>query len=210
MTTIVVFAAALVAGAFLWTLGEYLLHRFAMHELYGKGIMSREHLNHHVHSTWRYETTTLLSWIGVWLTGGLLWAPLGWWLAGPAFGVGLGLGWIVGYFHYEYQHAVAHRRAPSGRYSAWLRVHHFHHHFGHPMTNHGVTLDWWDRVFGTLEQPEVVRVPRRLAMPWLLDDDGELRPEFRDRYVLVGATDLDERQAMLDRARAFASLAPTD
>ena len=39
---------AFAGGFVLWTLAEYLLHRFAMHDLKGKGIMSREHLEHHV------------------------------------------------------------------------------------------------------------------------------------------------------------------
>jgi hypothetical protein len=44
----------------------------------------------------------------------------------------------------------------------------------------------------------------------MLDDDGALRPEFTGDYELVGRNDLDERQAGIDRARAFASIAPTD
>jgi sterol desaturase/sphingolipid hydroxylase (fatty acid hydroxylase superfamily) len=151
-----------------------------------------------------------LSWAGVLLVGYAVIMPLGWFTISAAVGIGLGTGWTVGYFHYELQHALAHRRGPGGRYTAWARHHHFHHHFGHPMANHGVTLDLWDRVFGTLERPERVRVPRRLAMPWLLGEDGELKPELTDRYVLVGQDRMDERQAGIDKARAFASLAPTD
>ena len=33
--------------------------------------------------------------------------------------------------------------------------------------------------------------------------------EFEGQYELVGSATLDERQAMIDRARAFASAAPT-
>lgn len=201
---------ALAAGAALWTLFEYLLHRFAMHHLHGRGIMSREHLEHHVHSSWTFSHTHLLSWAGMLLVGFALWMPLVWWAASPAAGVAVAVGWAAGYFFYEYQHAMAHLRAPSGRYATFVRRHHFHHHFGHPMANHGVTTHVWDRVFGTLERPGQVRVPRRLALPWLVDDDGELLPEYRDDYVLVGATSSDERTAQLDRARAFASVAPVD
>lgn len=203
-------ALTVLLGAGLWTLGEYLLHRFAMHELYGKGILSREHLEHHVRSSWTYDHTLLLAWTGVLLTGMLGWAPLGWLLTGSlGLGLALGIGWIVGYGFYEYQHAMSHLRGPRNRYEAFVRTHHFHHHFGHPMANHGVTTGLWDRVFGTYEAPSVIRVPRRLAMPWLLGDDGELRPEYADRYQLVGQDRLDERQAGIDRARAFASQAPT-
>lgn len=210
MTTLLSLGVAFLGGWALWTFAEYVLHRFAMHELHGKGIMSREHLEHHVHSSWSFSTTHLLSWAGMLLVGAVAWFPLGWWIGGPAVGVAVAVGWAFGYFFYEYLHAMAHLRGPTGSYSTWLRRHHFHHHFGHPMANHGVTIGFWDRVFGTLEVPDQVRVPRRLALPWMLDEDGEMRPELAGDYVLVGAADPDERTAMLDRARAFASLAPVD
>jgi sterol desaturase/sphingolipid hydroxylase (fatty acid hydroxylase superfamily) len=144
------------------------------------------------------------------LVGALLWMPLGWWVAGPRAGIVLALGWAVGYFAYEYQHASAHLRAPRNRYEAFVRRHHFHHHFGAPMANHGVSVAVWDKVFGTFQRPERVRVPRRLALPWMLDDRGELRPGFTDDYQLVGEATPTERLLQLDRARAFASVAPAD
>lgn len=197
-------------GAALWTLAEYLLHRFAMHHLHGRGIMSREHLEHHVHSTWSFDVNHLLSWTGMLLVGFGAWMPLTWWLAGPAAGVAVAIGWAAGYFWYELHHAMAHLRAPRGRYGRWLRRHHFHHHFGRPMSNHGVSIPVWDRVFGTYERPEQVRVPRRMALGWMVDDAGELHERFSSDYVLVGADRNDERTAAIDRARAFASVAPTD
>lgn len=206
LTVVVAFAA----GFALWTLGEYVLHRFAMHELHGKGIMSREHLEHHVTSSWSFSITHLLSWTGMLLVGFGVWMPITWFLVGPLAGASVAVGWAVGYFFYEYQHAVAHLRAPSGRYGRWLRRHHFHHHFGHPMANHGVSTLVWDRVFGTYEVPEQVRVPRRLVLPWMCGEDGELYAEYRDDYVLVGSATPDARTQQLDRARAFASMAPVD
>ncbi len=197
-------------GFQLWILAEYLLHRFAMHHLHGRGIMSREHLEHHVAAGWSFSSTHLLSWAGMLLVGVAGWMPVAWWLFGPAIGVAVAVGWAVGYFFYEYQHMVAHLRAPKTAYQRWVRKHHFHHHFGHPMANHGVTLGIWDRVFGTLEVPDKVRVPRRMVQPWMVDDQGELRAEHEADYVLVGSADGDGRLAQLDRARAFASIAPQD
>jgi sterol desaturase/sphingolipid hydroxylase (fatty acid hydroxylase superfamily) len=204
------YAPALVAGAFTWTLAEYLLHRFAMHALHGKGIMSREHLEHHVTSSWHFDRNHILSWIGMLLVGFGALTPLVGWLIAPEYGITLAVGWAVGYFHYEIRHALAHRRSPRTRYTRWLAYNHFHHHFGHPMANHGVSVPWWDFVFGTSERPAKVRVPRRLALPWMVDEAGELKPEHADLYVLVGAATSDERMAALDRARAFASVAPAD
>jgi len=208
--TLVLVAAGFVVGFFLWGFAEYALHRFAMHDLKGKGLMSREHLEHHVHASWSFSKMHLLSWAGMLLVGFVAWMPLGWAVVGSAFGLSVAVGWSIGYFFYEFNHAAAHLWAPGGRYTRWLRKHHFHHHFGHPQANHGVSWPLWDIVFGTLQRPEQVRVPRRLVVPWLVDDDGELKAEFRDDYVLVGSATADERLDALDRARAFASVAPAD
>lgn len=190
--------ALFAAGWFAWTFAEYVLHRFAMHELRGRGYASKEHLLHHASNETRL-TSWILSWIGIAVTGGLM----GWALA-PA----LGAGWVVGYTFYELQHHWAHRRAPRGGYQRHMRLHHFHHHFGHPMANHGVTVPVWDWVFGTYEAPTTVKVPRRMAMPWLVGDDGEVRPEYEGDYVLVGRLPLTPEQAERDHVDAFANRAP--
>ena len=197
----------LVLGGVLWTFGEYALHRFAMHELKGRGILSREHLEHHVAASWGFDPLILFAWLGVILVGVFGWGSIALLLAGPIAAGSIAIGWIAGYGYYEYQHAQAHLRAPHNRYTRWLRKHHFHHHFGHPMRNHGVTTHVWDIVFGTLDRPEVVKVPRRLAPAWMLED-GDLRHELVGDYALTGAVATDERLKALDRARAFASVAP--
>ncbi|MEZ5382708.1 MAG: sterol desaturase family protein [Microthrixaceae bacterium] len=211
MTTTTLIIAGFAGGWIAWTLAEYLLHRFAMHALSGRGIMSREHLEHHVGSTWSFSSTHLLSWAGMLLVGCAGLMPLVR-LAGVTWSVAVSVsvGWAVGYFFYEFVHMRAHLAAPTGAYSRWVRRHHFHHHFGRPKFNHGVSVGVWDHAFGTYERPERVRVPRRMALPWLVDEYGELRPEFADDYVLVGDCDAGAREAMLDRARAFASAAPVD
>ena len=43
---------AALAGAASWTAAEYGLHRFAMHEMRGKGLASVEHLKHHADVTY--------------------------------------------------------------------------------------------------------------------------------------------------------------
>ncbi|HEY4376860.1 MAG TPA: hypothetical protein VGM93_06865, partial [Acidimicrobiales bacterium] len=87
MTTSLLVVGGLAAGFVLWTLAEYLLHRFAMHALKGRGIMSREHLEHHVTSSWTFSHTHLLSWAGMLLVGGVAWFPLGWVAVGAPFGL---------------------------------------------------------------------------------------------------------------------------
>ncbi len=199
-------AALLVLGMGLWTFGEYVMHRFAMHELRGRGLASREHLRHHAERDSVLESW-YLAWTGILVVGAVL-ALAARIVLGPV-GVCLGVGWVAGYGFYDWIHWRAHRRPIAHPYERWVRRHHFHHHFGHPMANHGVTTPVWDLVFGTYERPEgPVRVPRRLAMRWLVDDHGEVRPEHATDYELVGARPWTDEQAALDHERAFANQAP--
>ena len=194
-------------GAFLWTLGEYLLHS-SFHWAKGKNFASRAHLDHHVHAHWFFDPIITLAWLGVVLVGvadgfvGMLVLP-------TSVAWSLGAGWTVGYFFYEWHHRAAHLRGPSNRWERWLRINHFNHHFGHPMKNQQVSIPLWDALFRTSYTPDRVKVPRRLAMPWLFDEDGNFKAEFAADYELVGDEDsTSERKAAIDRARAYANLEP--
>ncbi len=206
MTTFLAVLALLAIGASLWTLGEYLMHRFGMHELRGKGLASREHLRHHAERDSILESWWF-AWAGVLGVGFALGAGAAR-VLGPA-GACLGVGWVAAYGFYDWIHFRAHRRHVAHPYERWVRRHHFHHHFGHPMANHGVTTPIWDMVFGTYERVDgAVAVPRRLAMRWLCDEAGSVRPEYAADYRLVGTRPFDSQQAAEDRRRAFATQAP--
>lgn len=177
-------ALGFAAGLVLWTLLEYFLHRFAGHtKKLGKRIR-REHLAHH--ATPDYFTSFLKKVaLAVPVLGGI--AGLSMLLLGPA-GLAVAVGTATGWTLYERLHRATHVRGPRNRYGEWARRHHLHHHFENANTNHGVTSPVWDFVFGTLERPVTVRVPRRHAhcFAWLLDDAGEgVRGEYASRYRVV-------------------------
>lgn len=206
-TLLLTIIGSFLGGAFLWTLGEYLLHS-SFHWAKGKGFPSRAHLDHHVHAGWTFDPLITLAWLGVILVGVSL-GVFGALVVPPSVAYSLGAGWTVGYFFYEWHHRAAHLRGPRNRWERWLRINHFNHHFGQPMKNQQVTIPLWDIVFGTYYVPEVVRVPRRLAMPWLLDENGALKAEYAADYVIVGdASTSSERAKAIDRARAYANLEP--
>ncbi len=197
---------ALPLGAATWTFMEYVLHR-GFHTRRGRDYASREHLLHHGSTEMRW-TSWILSWIGV-LGLSLLVIPLAGRLLGAVdLGLGLGVGYLVGYAFYELVHWRAHHAPTSNAYEQRVRKHHFIHHFHAPLQNHGVTTTFWDRVFGTLVERDVVTVPRRMAMTWLLDDDGRVREEHRGHYAVRGASEADRTQREDDLRRAFANEVP--
>jgi sterol desaturase/sphingolipid hydroxylase (fatty acid hydroxylase superfamily) len=197
------FAAA--AGALSWTAAEYGLHRFAMHELRGKGLASREHLSHHADVTYFSPATKkLASAAGTTAVA----FPVATALAGRRWATAFTAGMIGTYFGYEVAHRRVHTHPPRHAYGRWARRSHLHHHFGAPMRNFGVTSPVWDKLLGTYEDPGVITVPRRMAPVWMLDEHGEVRPELAADYRVKGGAVVDRTRIEADRVDAFANTAP--
>lgn len=173
---------AFLLGALGWTLTEYLLHRFLGHRRTARNPFSVEHLAHHADVS--YFAPTWKKIVAI-TSAGAVAGPVAYWIGG-GIGVAGCAGFLVMYVAYEVIHRRLHTAPGASRYGRWARRHHLHHHYRRPQLNHGVTTPIWDFVFGTLEVPDVVRVPRRNALPWMLDDNGELRGEFAADYQLVG------------------------
>lgn len=196
---------AAAAGAVSWTAAEYGLHRFAMHELRGRGLASREHLSHHADVTYFSPASKkLASAAGTTAVA----YPLATALAGRRWATAFTTGMISTYFAYEVAHRRIHTHPPRNAYGRWARRSHLHHHFGAPMRNFGVTSPVWDKVLGTYDDPGVITVPRRMAPVWMLDPTGEVRPELADDYLVKGGARDARDRADADRVDAFANVAP--
>lgn len=181
MTSLIVTFAL---GMFSWTFLEYVIHRWLGHDpRYRGNPFGVEHVRHHAEGNYFAPTpkkAALAALVAVVIGG-----PAAW-LAGAHGAAAVG-GLLVMYGTYEVLHRREHTHAGIGRYGRWARRHHFHHHFVDPKTNHGVTTPLWDLVFGTYRTPEVIPVPAKLCMRWLLDDAGAVRAEHAARYQLRGA-----------------------
>jgi len=196
----------LVLGALTWTLAEYVLHRFVFHGDSAKRTGAKEHRKHHARVDY-FAPSWQKALAAVAATALLL--PASVMTAGVGAGLVFTTGFVAMYLLYEVLHRTAHTRPPRGRYGRWRRRNHFAHHFVDPRLAQGVTTPLWDAVFGTrLELVEPVPVPRRLAMPWLLDACGEIRPEHARDYLLVGSTRLDASTRRADTDAAMANRAP--
>lgn len=197
--------AGALAGSLSWTVAEYGLHRFAMHAMRGRGLASREHLLHHADVTYfapaskkilSAATTAAVAWPAVAIAADRRVAT--------AFTAGM----ISTYFGYEVAHRRIHTHPPVNRYGRWARRHHLAHHFGAPMRNFGVTSAVWDRLMGTRDERDVLKVPRRMAPTWMIDGEGTILPDYRCDYVVSAGTADDSSLSHRDRTDAFANVAP--
>lgn len=178
-------ALAFVVGVVAWTLTEYTLHRFLGHDKRTMpNFFSVEHTRHH--SEGNYFAPTWKKGLFAVLVCALTFAAL---RAVLAFDVAVAgtLGFGGMYALYEVIHRRAHTHAGVVEYARYMRRHHFHHHFVNPRANHGVTSPVWDHVFGTYEPVTEIRVPKKLAMRWLVDPStGDVWPRFAHVYRLMG------------------------
>jgi sterol desaturase/sphingolipid hydroxylase (fatty acid hydroxylase superfamily) len=179
--------AAAACGVLSWTLLEYVIHRWMGHDRRFRGNpFGVEHTRHHAEGNYFAPTSKKLV-VAVVVIGILSLPAIA--IAGVAHGGAYVLGLVGFYGIYEWLHRREHTHPGIGRYGRWARRHHFHHHFVNNRSNHGVTSPVWDLVFGTLEQPSIIRVPPKLSMAWLLDPaTGDVRAEYAETYQLTRPT----------------------
>ena len=198
--------AAFGLGAIGWTLAEYVLHRFVFHGASAKRLGAGEHRRHHARvdyfAPWWQKGLAALAAM-------LIMLPLAVLVGSVGSGVCFTLGFVATYVTYEILHRRAHTHPPRGPYGRWLRHNHFAHHFADPRRAQGVTTPFWDFVFSTRLSMERVRIPRRLALPSLVDTHGEIWPSFANDYELVGSTRNDARTRRSDSEAANENRSPS-
>ena len=148
--------AGLVVGVFLWTLAEYLMHRFVFH--YSPRNPTQEKiffLFHGVHHAQPQCKTRLVMPpvlsipLGIVVFGLLSWIVGGLLRAGP-WVYPLLSGMIIGYLLYDLTHYATHHFPMRSGYFKFLKRYHMQHHYKTPQQRFGVSSPLWDRVFGTM------------------------------------------------------------
>jgi sterol desaturase/sphingolipid hydroxylase (fatty acid hydroxylase superfamily) len=138
-----------VLGVFLWTLLEYLIHRFSFHMTPRNRIgVVFGYLIHGVHHAYPEDSRRWVMPLVVTIPiGGVIFTVL-WLLFGtpaiPAFA-----GVMHGYLFYDTLHYRIHGRPMRSRIGIYLRKHHLQHHYSAPERNFGVSTPLWDFVFKT-------------------------------------------------------------
>ncbi|MCX6017049.1 MAG: sterol desaturase family protein [Chloroflexi bacterium] len=152
------------AGLSIWTLTEYLVHRFFFHleprSVWGKRLIFLFHGIHHVQP---HVKTRLVMPPAVSIPGAalfyVLFALLFRWLGAaemmwPAFA-----GFTLGYISYDLLHYSEHHMPMKGAVLKFLKRHHMEHHYKTPQARFGVSTSMWDEVFhSTLNH-----IPKRIT-----------------------------------------------
>jgi sterol desaturase/sphingolipid hydroxylase (fatty acid hydroxylase superfamily) len=158
-------AEGLVAGVFVWTLVEYVLHRFVFHfspanpAPWLRRLVFLFHGIHHV-QPWVKTRLVMPPAVSIPLAvlfyllfdqviAGLLGAPS--WLE-PVFA-----GFLCGYVVYDLTHYATHHLPMTAPGLRWLKRNHLLHHHATPDDRFGVTSPLWDIVFRTQPKAEQQR-----------------------------------------------------
>ncbi len=142
-------------GLFLWTISEYLLHRFLFHmPVKGQKAERIVFLFHGVHHAQPQMKTRLVMppvvsiplaaiFFGLFhVIFALLFQAPQW--VSPVFS-----GFIIGYLIYDLTHYATHHFPMRSGYLKFIKRYHMQHHYKTPNKRFGVSSPIWDKVFNT-------------------------------------------------------------
>ncbi len=154
LTGPVTLVAWIVGGYLVWTLTEYWLHRIVFHFEPEHGLGARLHwMIHGVHHDHPNDPLRLVMPPSASLPLGTLFVlAFHAALAAPQANA-LCCGFFAGYLAYDMTHYLIHHRVPRSRIGRLLRTHHMRHHFQDDRVAFGISVPWWDFVFGTAPRP---------------------------------------------------------
>ncbi len=139
-----------VIGLIIWTLTEYLLHRYIFHFVAKSKTMKRfVFLFHGLHHDDPNDPTRLVMPPGP----ALLIATILYWLFRIVIPFEYSLPFmaffLIGYLCYDYIHFATHHHKMNSKVGQLLKKWHLKHHYQHDNSKYGVSSPLWDYVFGT-------------------------------------------------------------
>lgn len=146
---------AFLIGLFVWTLSEYLLHRFLFHfQPHGKMMERINYLFHGVHHHQPQCKTRLVMppVVSIPLAAlfyGLFTLVLGTFFNAPEWIRPMVSGFTIGYLTYDLTHYATHHFPMRRGIFKYLKRYHMQHHYKTPEQRFGVSSPLWDIVFGT-------------------------------------------------------------
>lgn len=146
-----VFAVAglLFIGMLMWSLFEYLMHRYVFHyepkSAWGKQL---HFIIHGVHHDYPSDASRLVMPPAVSIPIAVVMYFV-FWIAFGRFAPALSAGFAFGYVCYDSIHYATHHISARRGLLFWLKQYHLRHHYKDDHAGYGVSSPLWDYVFGT-------------------------------------------------------------
>ncbi len=138
------------AALLVWTLTEYLVHRFLFHfpaqNRFSRWLVFMCHGVHH--DAPQEKTRLLMPPVPAMILMALLWGGFSLLIPSPWLDPFIAF-FIVGYLIYDYTHYATHHWRMKSRLGRFIKRYHMQHHFSKPDAYYGVTSPLWDIIGGT-------------------------------------------------------------
>jgi sterol desaturase/sphingolipid hydroxylase (fatty acid hydroxylase superfamily) len=140
----------IIFGLFIWTITEYLLHRFIFHwELKSKFGAKIHFIFHGVHHDYPSDSRRLVMPPSVSIPLATLFYFLFKFLIGDISVLPFFAGFLTGYLFYDITHYAIHHFNMHSKFWLFIKNHHMKHHYQDSHKGYGVSSPVWDVVIGT-------------------------------------------------------------
>jgi sterol desaturase/sphingolipid hydroxylase (fatty acid hydroxylase superfamily) len=142
------FLSAFTCGLLVWTLTEYVLHRFVFHFVPGSSWGKRLHfIFHGVHHDYPNDRLRLVMPPSVSIPLALGFYALFTVTVSEAWLPAFFAAFLSGYLFYDLSHYAIHHANFSNPILKKLKQHHMRHHYHEPDRGYGVSSALWDKIF---------------------------------------------------------------
>ena len=145
-----IIAVMIVGGLCVWTLTEYILHRFVFHWEIPGGLGKKIHfIVHGVHHDYPSDSKRLVMVPTISIPLAVLFYFLFRSITGAELVTPFFIGFICGYLFYDMTHFAIHHFNFKSNFWLELKNHHMRHHYMDAGHGFGVSSKFWDHVFRT-------------------------------------------------------------
>jgi sterol desaturase/sphingolipid hydroxylase (fatty acid hydroxylase superfamily) len=149
--TVFNFLLYFIAGLFVWTITEYLLHRFIFHYQPTSKLGLRLHfIFHGVHHDYPKDAKRLVMPPSASIPLAILFYFLfSLVIKNDPFLFSFFSGFIIGYLFYDMMHYAIHHSNPKSKILRRIKQHHMLHHYNDETKGYGVSSSLWDLIFNS-------------------------------------------------------------
>jgi 4-hydroxysphinganine ceramide fatty acyl 2-hydroxylase len=142
--------ALIILGILVWSLTEYLLHRFIFHYVPNSEFGQRIHfIFHGVHHDYPSDSKRLVMPPSVSVPLAFLFFFLFKSIVGYIYVAPFMAGFLTGYLFYDMTHYAIHHFNMHNKFWLAIKNHHMRHHYQDPAKGFGVSSKVWDKIIGT-------------------------------------------------------------